>query len=878
MAHPRRRRALLVLLALAVLVLVPPLISLNRFRTELQAKISGSLGRPVTFERTGLRFLPQPALVLRGFAILDDPAFSAEPVLLADTVVARLRLTSLWRGRLEIARLSFFDASLNLVRNDQGRWNIEAMLQRASSVPAAPTSRTKPESVPRFPYIEAEDGRINFKYGVQKKSFSLLEAGFALWLERENQWNMRLEARPMLTSANLSDIGTVRLEGEFVREHGEETEAVPVNLRLRWQNAQLGQLSALLTGHDRGWRGDVDTSATFTGPANDLKIGIATSVSNFRRYDIATSESLRLELSCAARYLRHPQMQRAAAQPAGLTSTCEAPIGDGRLALSATSANGDWRDLELQAFSAQAVPNRELAKFYARMKRDVPADLRATGTFNADLRRTVLGWAGRGRFTELNFTSGVLEQPFSVGNVDLGFENVCRPNCDSPGMQLAPRNAAAVSPRHSNPRKISSATGAATVPAELTVDTIAIPLGGGAPVLASATLSREGFAAHLRGAAALARALPVAKALGLLSRDFAAQATLNLALDLRGRWAGFAEPVATGSAEVRNFSVSGEGFATPLRLVSASVTLEEERISIEKLLGRIEGTDTVFDGRWSMPRECAQPLCSAEFDLRLNQLDLDEFNRLLNPSFRKTDWFALPRRMFGEDKTPAPGFPQIRARGRLTINRLIMKAATASHVSASATIANGTLELAGMKGEILGGRFNGAWNADFSRPAPRYHGEGTLEGVSVEKAAALMRDDWGSGTAGAHYRIHMEGLTARQLAESAEGDFTFAWKNGALRHVTVDGQAFSFSLWTGGGNLNNQTATLDESAMTRAGATLAASGSATFKRELKLTFAGERTDVAISGTLDHPLVEIKPAPAERAASNRDHGTQVRNPR
>ncbi|MEO6119941.1 MAG: AsmA family protein, partial [Terriglobales bacterium] len=158
-----RRFAAGIIILLLAATLLPPFINANRFRNRLADTIRLSLGRPVNLGDVHFTLLPRPGFVISNLAIADDPAFSAEPVLRAESVTASLRLTSLWRGRLEISRLRFEFPSLNLVRAADGRWNVESILRQASQVPAAPTATPRPEGRPRFPYIEAVNGRINFR-------------------------------------------------------------------------------------------------------------------------------------------------------------------------------------------------------------------------------------------------------------------------------------------------------------------------------------------------------------------------------------------------------------------------------------------------------------------------------------------------------------------------------------------------------------------------------------------------------------------------------------------------------------------------------------------------------------------------------------------
>src|SRR3954471_9742144 len=184
-----RRRVLLIAAAvIALAALLPPYINANHFKLRIAGAIANALGRDVSVGDVSLRLLPQPGFTLSKFSVADDAGFSAEPLLRADEVTASLRISSLWRGRLEIAKLVLREPSLNLVRRDDGHWNLESVLLKAAQTRTAPTGRTRPEARPRFPYIDAEGGRINFKNGTEKKAWSLAEADFALWLASEDEW------------------------------------------------------------------------------------------------------------------------------------------------------------------------------------------------------------------------------------------------------------------------------------------------------------------------------------------------------------------------------------------------------------------------------------------------------------------------------------------------------------------------------------------------------------------------------------------------------------------------------------------------------------------------------------------------------------------
>ncbi len=286
------RRALWISTAMGIVLLalfVPPFVNVNRYRNRVTSAIGNALGRQVTVSNIELKLLPRPGMVLSTFVVADDPSYGPEPMLRAESVTASIRVSSLWRGRLEIGTLALDNPSLNLVRRADGHWNIEELVERTSQVPSAPTTKSRPETRPRFPYVEATAGRINFKLGDTKKAFAFSEADFALWLESENEWGVRLEARPMRSDVPVSDTGTLRMEGTFQR--ASSLRNTPVNLKIDFTKGQLGQITALVYGRDRGWRGGVTSTASLAGTPASLAVTIDGQVNDFRRYDIALGES-----------------------------------------------------------------------------------------------------------------------------------------------------------------------------------------------------------------------------------------------------------------------------------------------------------------------------------------------------------------------------------------------------------------------------------------------------------------------------------------------------------------------------------------------------------------------------------------------------------
>lgn len=302
LAAPRRSRrghwiALLgLVLLLGLLLLTPPLLNVNRYQRRIVTSMSESLGRPVHLDRVSLHLLPMPGFTLENLVVSEDPHFGAEPIIRANTVEATLRPGSLWRRQIEFSTVRFVEPSLNLVRDADGKWNLENLLMHASQVDTAPTAQPRPGSAPRFPYIEATSARVNLKMGAEKMPFSLTEADFALWLPSAQQWRIRIEAKPMRTDTNISDPGLLRVEGSLQR--AATLAGVPVDLQLSWRDAPLGEASRILTGNDAEWRGKLHLNVQLTGDLGNATLRAHATVNDLHRADFLPAQTLDLSVRC----------------------------------------------------------------------------------------------------------------------------------------------------------------------------------------------------------------------------------------------------------------------------------------------------------------------------------------------------------------------------------------------------------------------------------------------------------------------------------------------------------------------------------------------------------------------------------------------------
>ncbi len=378
-----RSRRLLVLVCASLLVLLlailPPLISVNHYQRRIAASISASLGRPVHLDKVTLNLLPLPGFTLENFVVDEDPAFGTEPVIRANSVRATLRISSLWRRRVEFSTISFTDPSVNLVHTSTGKWNLDSILLHAAHIAAAPTAQTSVGPTPRFPYIEATGARLNLKLDNEKTPISLNEADFALWLPGLQQWHLRLQAHPLRTDADASNAGVLQVEGTLGR--AASLEEVPVSLRGEWRNAPLGAASLIVLGRDLGVRGDLSLSANVQGTVGHSGIQATIHLSEARRAEFVPEQTLQVDVQClgtATSAFYSFQNIRCSWPPAGASNA---------LMLEVSGALPDIRNPA--AFRVQlgtpGLPAATLLEWLRVASSRVPEDVSGSGTLTGNL-------------------------------------------------------------------------------------------------------------------------------------------------------------------------------------------------------------------------------------------------------------------------------------------------------------------------------------------------------------------------------------------------------------------------------------------------------------------------------------------------------------
>jgi hypothetical protein len=832
--------ALAVVLFLIALVIVPPLLSVSRYKSRITQLMSASLGRPVRLSSAEIRMLPRPGFVFTDLIVEEDPAYGAEPVLRANTVTASIRLLPLWRGRLEISRVSVDEASFNLVHAGEGRWNLDSLFRTAAPRPGNAGGPTVP-----LPYIEATSSRINIKNGAEKLPYSLLNTDLSFWQESTGEWRIRLRGQPARTdvSLDLPDTGTVRLEASL--RGGPSMLQMPLHVDLDWREVQFGQLSRLIIGSDPGWRGDLTAELHLDGTAQAADVKTRLRASGLHRAEFTPASPIDFDATCAFVYHHSDHGVQDLA--------CDSPVGNGRARLTGQlPGQGEPRfTVELDhvpaqigldalrtlrsgldpGLEAEGSVSGKVSYDRAADREDVPkpAKVLARGKASTKARPPAPGpFTGSFIAEGLQLTGDGLSKPVLITGA------VIEPQAEQPGEPSA------------------------------LVATIPVPAGGPSPLNVSARLGLHSYKMGLKGTASLARLREFARVAGItdlsLLESLAGEPPV-LDLTAEGPWlssgvvlhASQSTPASSippnsvipetpdrfsGTVTFHNANWKAPFLANPVEISGATLHLENGGLRWDPVAfsyGPVKGTATL-----ELPHACEVPkVCLPQFSLDFDTLDAGALQAAIlgarEPGTLITSLIARLK--------PASASVWPPLQGSVQAKTLILAPVTFNDITASIDILPTGAEFSSIEGGVFGGHIHANGSLAVG-DKPVYKLEGTIENLDAADVGQLFAMHWSGGAISGGGSVQLAGFTDRDLATSAKGKFHFDWEHGSIADsadTEIPPAVARFDRWAGDASIANGGATVEQSQVRRGSKRVPIEAGVTFGDPPRLAFTPNKS-------------------------------------
>ena len=252
----KKLRILLIAIVVIVVLLiaVPLLIPVNKFRPTIEQTASDALGRKVSVGDLSLSLL-SGSLTAKDLSVGDDPKFSPSPFLTAKSLSVGVEVLPLiFSKTLNVTGISIDEPQVTLLRNSAGQWNYSSL--GASAKPATKSSSTAPGSTPDVSVkkLELKDGKIIVGTTTSQKRNTYDHVTVTA---SDVSMNSKF---PLTVSAELPGGGQFKLDGNAGPVDKSDTALTPLDAKIHVSSLDLARTGFLDPNLGLGGLVDMDST------------------------------------------------------------------------------------------------------------------------------------------------------------------------------------------------------------------------------------------------------------------------------------------------------------------------------------------------------------------------------------------------------------------------------------------------------------------------------------------------------------------------------------------------------------------------------------------------------------------------------------------
>ena len=355
-----------------VVGLAAPYLNAGAFRARIKSALQETLGRRVEIETAHFTLFTGPGFLLENVTIGEDPRYGLEPFAFIPTLQVRIRLDRLLLGEIRLIGLRMIDASLNLVKSEDGSWNAVALVERLGAPRRA--------SLNLFPAMQLSNCRVDFKLGTRKTTLYITETDVSIYPESSGKIYFKFDGSPARTDRAGNGFGHITGTANwYLTPASAAANGLEADVNLEPSN--LSELATLFEGQDLGVHGTVSAHVLISGPFADLRALGDMQLQDVHRWDLlpAPGNNLRVRFRANVDLRAHTLDLATIPQGAG-----ESPVS---LQLRANDfmTHPSWSVLA----SLHKAPLASLLPLGRRMGMALPAGLQMDGTLDG-----VVGYSG----------------------------------------------------------------------------------------------------------------------------------------------------------------------------------------------------------------------------------------------------------------------------------------------------------------------------------------------------------------------------------------------------------------------------------------------------------------------------------------------------
>lgn len=220
---------ILVGVVILVLLLLPLFVNANRYRPEIESRLTKSLGRAVKIGDLSLSLF-SGGISASDISIADDPVFSHQPFIQAKSLKVGVDLGALlFHQQLQVNSLTLQDPVVRLLQSQSGKWNVSTIGSKQPSTPESGGGSTNDLSVGK---LEISNGRVEVGRANGKQqaytdlNLTATDVGYA-------------KPFPFTVSLKAPENGKIKLDGEAGPLARDEMSKSPFHGNVDIQNLDL---------------------------------------------------------------------------------------------------------------------------------------------------------------------------------------------------------------------------------------------------------------------------------------------------------------------------------------------------------------------------------------------------------------------------------------------------------------------------------------------------------------------------------------------------------------------------------------------------------------------------------------------------------------
>jgi AsmA protein len=218
---------------LLIVIILPMVIDVNKFKPTMQTDITSALGRKIEIGNIKLAIF-SGGVSIDDVSIADDPAFSRSPFLTAKHLTVGVELLPLiFSKKLEVRSFTVAEPEVSLVRNSSGTWNFSSL--------GGDNSKSKPKG---------NDSPSTAEFSVEKLEISngkiiLGTAGSSAKPQVYEGLNLKASDLsyttqfPFTLTAKLPGSGTLKLEGKAGPINTTDASLTPLDAKIEVEHLDL---------------------------------------------------------------------------------------------------------------------------------------------------------------------------------------------------------------------------------------------------------------------------------------------------------------------------------------------------------------------------------------------------------------------------------------------------------------------------------------------------------------------------------------------------------------------------------------------------------------------------------------------------------------